>query len=102
MLVCEFSRAPYGTTSLWGNVFAFIAVNMPRVYAYEPHASVRLVPRDLPPVTLFSFLEIPILLSFLHSKLSNEVIFPQPGLVIFENDVYYFVKPFLVICHFKS
>jgi hypothetical protein len=36
-------------------------------------------------------LEISILLSFLHSKLSNKVIFPQLGLlyslVVFENDI---------------
>ena len=42
------------------------------------------------PVTLL-VLEISILLSFLHSKLSNKIIFLQPGLlyslVIFENNV---------------
>ena len=46
-------------------------------------------------------LGIPILLSFLYSKLSNKVIFPQPALlhtlVIFENDML-FRKINLVIC----
>jgi hypothetical protein len=49
-------------------------------------------------------LGIPILLSFLYSKLSNKVIFPQPALlhtlVIFENDML-FRKINLVICHLK-
>ena len=50
-------------------------------------------------------LEISILLPFVHSKLSNKVIFPQPGLlyslVIFENDVLC-RKTDLVIYHLKS
>jgi hypothetical protein len=54
---------------------------------------------------LLCLLEISILLSFLHSKLSNKVIFPQPGLlyslVIFENDVL-FRKTDSVICRLKS
>jgi hypothetical protein len=47
-------------------------------------------------------LEISIPLSFLHSELSNKVIFPQPALlyslVIFESDVL-FRKTDLLICH---
>ena len=64
------------------------------------------MPRDLPPVILGLVFEISILHSFLHSELSNKVIFPQPGLlytvyslhVIFENEVL-FRKTDLVICH---
>jgi hypothetical protein len=48
-------------------------------------------------------LEISILLSFLHSKLSNKVIFPQPSLlyslVILKNNVLFHNW---FICHFKA
>jgi hypothetical protein len=38
-------------------------------------------------------LEISTLLSFLHTKLSNKVIFPQPDLLYGLKTTYYFLKP---------